>query len=93
MINTLEQKRKYSSILNRNKSKIVANQKKLAKLERSSHLSIQGIKDINRQLNMGRIRADRAKKEMVEGKPQISYLDCKKIYKQRASIPRLNSRR
>ena len=59
-------KRKYSSILNKNKAKIVANQKRLAKLEETSFLTIQGIKEVNRELNMGRIRADRAKKEMVE---------------------------
>ena len=71
-------KRKYSSILNKNKSKIIANQKKLSKLEKSSHIDIQGIKNVNRQLNMGRIRADRAKKEMVEANLRLVISIAKK---------------
>jgi RNA polymerase primary sigma factor len=71
-------KRKYSSILNKNKSKIVANQKRLGRLEKTSYLSIQEIKGINRKLNMGRIQADRAKKEMVEANLRLVISIAKK---------------
>ena len=71
-------KRKYSSTLNRNKHKIVAAQKRLGKLEKSSYMNIQEIKGINRQLNMGKIQADRAKKEMVEANLRLVISIAKK---------------
>jgi len=71
-------KRKYSSILNRNKYKILAAQKRLGKLEKSSCMTIQEIKGLNRKLNMGKIQADRAKKEMVEANLRLVISIAKK---------------
>ena len=71
-------KRKYSSSLNRNKHKILAAQKRLGKLEKSSYMKIQEIKGLNRQLNMGKIQADRAKKEMVEANLRLVISIAKK---------------
>jgi RNA polymerase primary sigma factor len=71
-------KRKYSSTLNRNKQKILSAQKRLGKLEKSSYMNIQEIKGINRQLNMGKIQADRAKKEMVEANLRLVISIAKK---------------
>ena len=71
-------KRKYSSTLNRNKQKILAAQRRLAKLEKSSFMKIQEIKGLNRRLNMGKIQADRAKKEMVEANLRLVISIAKK---------------
>ena len=71
-------KRKYSSTLNRNKQKILAAQRRLGKLEKSSFMSIQEIKGLNRKLNMGKIQADRAKKEMVEANLRLVISIAKK---------------
>jgi len=71
-------KRKYSSSLNRNKQKIISAQKRLAKLEKSSLLTIQEIKTVNRKLNMGKLQADRAKKEMVEANLRLVISIAKK---------------
>ena len=71
-------KRKYSSILNRNKQKILAAQRRLGKLEKSSFMKIQEIKGLNRKLNMGKIQADRAKKEMVEANLRLVISIAKK---------------
>ena len=71
-------KRKYSSTLNRNKQKILAGQRRLGKLEKSSCMKIQEIKGLNRRLNMGKIQADRAKKEMVEANLRLVISIAKK---------------
>ena len=71
-------KRKYSSTLNRNKQKILAAQRRLGKLEKSSFMKIQEIKGLNRKLNMGKIQADRAKKEMVEANLRLVISIAKK---------------
>ncbi len=71
-------KRKYSSTLNKNKQKILSSQKRLGKLEKSSYMTIQEIKNLNRQLNMGKIQADRAKKEMVEANLRLVISIAKK---------------
>ena len=71
-------KRKYSSTLNKNKQKILSFQKRLGKLEKSSYMTIQEIKGLNRQLNMGKLQADRAKKEMVEANLRLVISIAKK---------------
>jgi len=71
-------KRKFSSTLNRNKQKILAGQRRLGKLEKSSFMKIQEIKGLNRRLNMGKIQADRAKKEMVEANLRLVISIAKK---------------
>lgn len=71
-------KRKYSSTLNKNKQKILSGQKRLGKLEKSSLMKIQEIKGLNRRLNMGKIQADRAKKEMVEANLRLVISIAKK---------------
>ena len=71
-------KRKYSSTLNRNKQKILSGQRRLGKLEKSSFMKIQEIKGLNRRLNMGKIQADRAEKEMVEANLRLVISIAKK---------------
>jgi RNA polymerase primary sigma factor len=71
-------KRKYSSSLNRNKQKIISSQKRIAKLEKSSLLTVKEFKAVNRKLNMGKLQADRAKKEMVEANLRLVISIAKK---------------
>jgi len=59
-------KRKHSSQLAKLKVDILRCQKRLKRMETGTFLSIAEIKDINREISMGKAQARRAKKEMVE---------------------------
>ena len=70
--------KKYSAPLARLKDEIERRQKKLQTLEVSYHLSISGIKDINREVSIGEAKARRAKKEMVEANLRLVISIAKK---------------
>jgi RNA polymerase primary sigma factor len=60
------------------KDEIERRQKKLQALEVQYHLSINGIKDINREVSIGEAKARRAKKEMVEANLRLVISIAKK---------------
>ena len=71
-------RRKYSSALGRLKEEVDKRQKKLRALEDVYHLSINDIKDINREVSIGEAKARRAKKEMVEANLRLVISIAKK---------------
>jgi RNA polymerase primary sigma factor len=71
-------KRKHSSGLSRLKDEIFRAQKKLISLEVRTFLSIAEIKEINRQRSIGKAKARRAKKEMVEANLRLVISIAKK---------------
>ena len=71
-------KRKHSSQMSRLRDEILRCQKRLAKVERGTLLSIKEIKEINRELSMGEAQARRAKKEMVEANLRLVISIAKK---------------
>ncbi|MEE8543638.1 MAG: RNA polymerase sigma factor RpoD, partial [Gammaproteobacteria bacterium] len=71
-------KRKHSSQLAKLKVDILRCQKRLDRLETGTFLSIAEIKDINREISMGRAKARRAKKEMVEANLRLVISIAKK---------------
>jgi RNA polymerase primary sigma factor len=70
--------KKYSAPLARLKDEIERRQKKLQALEVTYHLTISGIKDINREVSIGEAKARRAKKEMVEANLRLVISIAKK---------------
>jgi RNA polymerase primary sigma factor len=70
--------KKYSAPLARFKDEIERRQKKLEQLEAQYHLTINDIKDVNREVSIGEAKARRAKKEMVEANLRLVISIAKK---------------
>ncbi len=74
----IKAKKKFSSALAKLKEEIEKRQKKLQQLEVLYHLSINDIKEINREVSIGEAKARRAKKEMVEANLRLVISIAKK---------------
>ncbi|MEO6080070.1 MAG: RNA polymerase sigma factor RpoD [Steroidobacteraceae bacterium] len=70
--------KKYSQVLARFTDEIERRQKKLADLEVTHRLTINEIKEINRDVSIGEAKARRAKKEMVEANLRLVISIAKK---------------
>ncbi|HTT03842.1 MAG TPA: RNA polymerase sigma factor RpoD, partial [Steroidobacteraceae bacterium] len=70
--------KKYSTVLVRLKDEIERRQKKLELIEQARNLSINDIKEINREVSIGEAKARRAKKEMVEANLRLVISIAKK---------------
>jgi len=70
--------KKYSAPLAKFKDEIERRQKKLEQLEVVYHLTINDIKDVNREVSIGEAKARRAKKEMVEANLRLVISIAKK---------------
>jgi RNA polymerase primary sigma factor len=70
--------KKYSPLLAKFKDEIERRQKKLQQLEETYHLSINDIKEVNREVSIGEAKARRAKKEMVEANLRLVISIAKK---------------
>ncbi len=71
-------KRKHSSVLAKLRDDITRAQRKLIAIEEGTHLTINEIKEINRQMSIGEAKARRAKKEMVEANLRLVISIAKK---------------
>jgi len=70
--------KKYSAALLKFKDEIERRQKKLEQIEQTYHLSINDIKEVNREVSIGEAKARRAKKEMVEANLRLVISIAKK---------------
>jgi RNA polymerase primary sigma factor len=70
--------KKYSAPLAKFKDEIERRQKKLEQLETGYHLSINDVKEVNREVSIGEAKARRAKKEMVEANLRLVISIAKK---------------
>ncbi|MGC8521645.1 MAG: RNA polymerase sigma factor RpoD [Steroidobacteraceae bacterium] len=70
--------KKYSSPLAKAEPEIERRQGKLSSLEQQLHLSINEVKEINREVSIGEAKARRAKKEMVEANLRLVISIAKK---------------
>jgi RNA polymerase primary sigma factor len=71
-------KRKHSAALGRMREEIERQQLRLREVEKRTHLSINEIKEINREIAVGEAQARRAKKEMVEANLRLVISIAKK---------------
>ena len=70
--------KKYSTALGKFKDEIERRQKKLQGLESLYHLTVNDIKEVNREVSIGEAKARRAKKEMVEANLRLVISIAKK---------------
>jgi RNA polymerase primary sigma factor len=70
--------KKYAAALGRFKDEIERRQKKLQILEVQYHLTVNDIKEVNREVSIGEAKARRAKKEMVEANLRLVISIAKK---------------
>ena len=70
--------KKYSAALGKFKDEIERRQKKLQGLESQYHLTVNDIKEVNREVSIGEAKARRAKKEMVEANLRLVISIAKK---------------
>ena len=74
----LRRKQKWSSGLRERREEIIAEQDKLAAIERALYLTLPDIKEINRSMAIGEAKARKAKKEMVEANLRLVISIAKK---------------